>query len=170
MNKRTRRCGIGMGALQAGVVLGAAMLVVGVVAAPANGAINIYETTEDATLLGKIRKGKCRVRGEGGGRYLRATAKSTNRDYELSLTILKWDGYGDEYDFRRGTSNPGVFYLRGRGGPYSNIFAPPGTNRQPACGAGFRGGGERMSVGFLPTPNESFRKGVVLAGTMRCRG
>jgi hypothetical protein len=55
------------------------------------------------------------------------------------------------------------------GGPYSNIFAPPGTDGMPAGGVGFRRGGEKMAAGFLPTPNESFRKGVVLAGQMRCR-
>jgi hypothetical protein len=158
-----------IGALHPTVALVVAMLVVGVMAAPANGAIRIYKTNQQASLLGKIRNGECRVRGEGNNKYFRATAKSTNRDYELSLTILQWDGYRDQYNFRRGTNRPGVFYLEGSGGPYSNIFAPPGTDGMPAGGVGFRRGGEKMAAGFLPTPNESFRKGVVLAGQMRCR-
>lgn len=170
MKKRIRLRGIGTAAIPASVALGVAMLLAGVMAASANGAIKIYETSEDASLLGKIRKGKCRVIREGGNRYFRATAKSTNRDYDLSLTILEWDGYRDEYDFSYGTNKPGVFYLRGPGGPYSNIFAAPGTDGLPSGGAGFRDGGRKVSVGFLPTPNQSFRKGVVLAGMMRCRG
>ena len=169
MHRRIRLRGIGIAAIHASVALGVAMLLVGAMAASANGAIKIYETSEDASLLGKIRKGKCRViRGEGP-RYFRATAKSTNRDFDLRLTILEWDGYRGEYDFSYGTNKPGVFYLRGPGGPYSNIFAAPGTDGLASGGAGFSAGGQKMSVGFLPTPNQSFGRGVVLAGMMRCR-
>jgi hypothetical protein len=133
----------------------------------ADGAIKIYESSKEAPLLGKIKSGNCRVRGKGGDRYFRASAKSTNRKYELEVTILQWSGYGEEYSLAYGTNKPGVFYLDGPSGPFSNIFADkaPGV---PAGGLGFASRDSKMSVGFLPAPNRSNRKGVVLAGTMNC--
>jgi hypothetical protein len=165
-----RGLGIGVAAICATVALGAALLVGGVTAAPASGAIKIYRTNQEATLVGKIRKGTCRLRGRGANRHFRARAESTNGRYVLFLTILYWRGYLSEYRFRFGTNNPGVFYLGGPGGPYSNIFAPPRTTGNPAGGIGFRDRGGKISVGFLPTPNANFKRGVVLAGMMRCAG
>jgi hypothetical protein len=148
----------------------AVALLGGVAAAPASAALKIYETSEEATLLGKIKKGECRVAGRGDDKRFRATARSTNRDYRLDLEISApdWRGYGREYDFRYGAPDEKVFYLLGRGDTYSNAYAPPGLEGQSAGGVAFRSGGGKMSVGFLPTPTRDYRKGVVLAGTMRC--
>jgi hypothetical protein len=170
MTEGMRGLGIGVAAIYATVALGAAVLVGGVTAAPASGAIKIYRTNQQATLVGKIRKGTCHVRGRGANRHFRARAESTNGNYNLALTILEWRGYLNEYRFRFGVPDPGVFYLRGPDAIYSNMFAPPRTNGNPAGGIGFRNRGAKISVGFLPTPNPNFRKGVVLAGMMRCVG
>ena len=143
-----------------------AALVMLTAARPAEGAVKIYETSEEARLLGKIKAGNCRVRRDGNSKYFRASARSTNRDFRLELTILKWDGYGKQYDFKYGTNKPGVFYLGGPGGPYSNIFLSEAAGIDSG-GVGFSGR-SRMSMGMLPTPNESGKRGVVLAGAMRC--
>lgn len=134
----------------------------------ADAAIKIYETSREATLLGKIKHGSCRVRGSGGDRYFRAKAQTTSGAYRLRVVIDGWRGYGSEYDFRFGTSDPGEFHVYGPGGPYSNLYAPPGTQGNDAGGLAFANRGARMSVGFLPTPNESFDEGVVLGGAMSC--
>jgi len=162
--------GLGMAALCAAVALAAAVLVPAVIAAPAEGAIKIYRTNQEATLLGKIEKGTCRLKGKRGDRYFRVAAKSTNRAFEFHLTILYWQGYRNQYDFRYGSNKPGVFYLGGPGGIYSNIHDPPRTEGLPAGGVGFREGGKKISVGFLPASNGNFTRGVVLAGMMRCSG
>ncbi len=161
LHSAAHRCAIG------GLSLAAALAAIVLAAAPADGAIKIYESSEAASLLGKIKSGSCRVRGQGGDRYFRASAKSTDRSYDLEVTILQWRGYREEYTLRYGTNKPGVFYLDGPGGPFSNIFADtaPGVS---AGGLGFARQGRKMSVGFLPAPNDSNRRGVVLAGTMNC--
>jgi hypothetical protein len=148
----------------------AVALLAGVAAAPASSAIKIYQTSDDATLLGKIKKGECVVKKRGGDKFFRARARSTNRDFLLDLEISApdWRGYGREYKFRYGAPDEKVFYLVGRGNTYSNAFAPPGLGGQEAGGVAFRAGGGKMSAGFLPTPTRDLRKGVVLAGAMKC--
>jgi hypothetical protein len=147
--------------------LSALLIAVLAAAASADAAIKIYETSQEARQLGKIKAGKCRVRGRGENRHFRASAKSTNGDYELEVTILQWRGYRQDYSLRYGTNNPGVFYLAGPRGPFSNIFADYASGIS-AGGIAFARGGSKMSVGFLPSPNRSGRKGVVLAGAMNC--
>jgi hypothetical protein len=150
-----------------GLSLGAVLVALALAAASADAAIEIYDTNPEARQVGKIKDGRCRVRGRGENRHFRASATSTNDRYRLEVTILDWRGYRREYSLRYGTNQPGVFYLDGPRGPFSNIFADyaPGVS---AGGIAFARRGSRMSVGLLPAPNRSGRSGVVLAGLMRC--
>jgi hypothetical protein len=45
----------------------------------ASAAIKIYETSEDATYLGKTRSGECVVSGEGNDRFFKATGRTVER-------------------------------------------------------------------------------------------
>jgi hypothetical protein len=100
--------------------------------------------------------------------FFKAKARTVEGGYRLKVIIDEWRGYGREYDFRYGTSNPGEFHVYGAGGPYSNLYAPPGTRGLFSGSLGFARGGNRMAVGFLPTGNQPGDEGVVLAGAMRC--
>ena len=142
---------------------------IGLLIAPgASAAIKIYETSEDAFFLGKIRRGECVVRGEGNDRRFKAKGRTVEGGYRLKVIIDQWRGYNREYDFRYGTSNPGKYHIYGVDGPFSNLFAPPGTRGLLSGSLGFARNGKRMGVGFLPTGNQQGDEGVVLAGFMRC--
>jgi hypothetical protein len=49
--------------------------------------------------------------------FFKAKARTVEGGYRLKVIIDEWRGYGREYDFRYGTSNPGEFHVYGAGGP-----------------------------------------------------
>lgn len=67
-----------------------------------------------------------------------------------------------------GTSYPGEYHTHGADGPFSNLYAPPGTRGLLFGSLGFARNGKRMGVRFLPTGNQQGDEGVVLAAFMRC--
>ncbi|MGH2963028.1 MAG: hypothetical protein ACRDL3_12670 [Solirubrobacterales bacterium] len=154
---------------------GALVLAVAVLAATpasAGAAIEIHPATgETGTPLGTIKKGKCRLEGPKGDKVLADKGKSTDRAFELIVSINQWEGFRDTYQLFFGSEQPANFALVGPGGPYSNLNPIPGTPPGVVAGGAiaFEKKGKRMSFGFFGAPNQDFSQGVSITGAMKCK-
>jgi hypothetical protein len=161
---------------RAGALTGAlALLLAAAIAAPASAApppsVGIYESSEDATLIGKVVRANCRTRRFGSGRSFLATGKTTNGNYKLEVFFPDFAGFGDEYNVSYTSLNPvvgveGIF----DGNDYSTAHPIPGG--EPPQSAGrvlFNESGRRMGVGIFALPNQGWTEGLIVAGSLRCR-
>lgn len=161
-----------------GRALGLAVLatfVLAVVAVPARAEIQLIESSEAATELGKIRKGKCKVRRTSNGeKYFGAIAESTNGRWELTVLVDRgfWGGYREEYSLFYGVAEINVALLDlSTDTAYSTSYSIPGTP-PGVVGAGglkFSGGGRKLGVGAYSVPSQDFTRGVAVAGRMKCK-
>jgi hypothetical protein len=134
----------------------------------AQAAIKIYESSEAATLLGEVRKGKCKVKRTSNGRIFHGGGKTTNGVFTLNVDIYSFKGFGPDYNVPFGVIDPTVD-VESASQDFSNNYAFPGG--QPPGGAGaiaFTRGGAKLGVGVYALPNSDYSQGVVLAGHMKC--
>lgn len=136
----------------------------------ARASIKIYESSEAATLLGEVGKGKCKVKRTSSGRVFHGGGKTTNGAYTLDVDIYSFKGFGPDYNVPYGVIDPTVD-VEGVGNAldYSNNYPFPGG--QPPGGAGaiaFGKRGARLGLGIYALPNADYSQGVVLAGHMKC--
>jgi hypothetical protein len=161
---------------RAGAVAGAlALLLAGAIAAPASAApppsVGLYETSEEATLIGKVTRANCRTRRFGSGRSFLAKGKTTNGNYKLEVFFSSFGGFGDEYNVSYTSLNPtvdveGIF----DGNDYSTAYPIPGGEPPESAGRVlFNESGRRMGVGIFALPNQDWTEGLAVAGSLRCR-
>ena len=140
-------------------------------AGTANAAIQIYESSEAATLLGEVQKANCKVKGKAGNRRFHAGARTTNGAYTLDVTILDFKGFGKQYNVPYGQIATTVDVEgTSSSADFSNAYPFPGG--QPPSGAGaiaFPPSGKRVALGVYALPNLDYSQGVALAGGARCR-
>jgi len=157
--------------LRFGAAAIASLFLLAMFAATAQSAISIYENSEAATFLGKIRKGKCKVKGTGRNKRFHAGGKTTNGAYTLDITILDFKGFGKDYDIHYGDISTTVDVEGTRSADdFSNAFPFPGG--QPPSSAGsiaFARGGDKVGAGAYGLANADYSRGVAVAGKMRCR-
>ena len=118
----------------------------------------------------KIRSGKCVVEGRRPHREFAMFGYSSDRTYELVLTVLDWTGFDDTYLFVNGSRRPGTFHLfnRAAGTEFSNSFPfPPSPVDSPAGGVRFHHHGATMTVNLVGH-NEAASDGVYLRGSVKC--
>ena len=133
--------------------------------AVASATVKVYESSEQATLLATYKHGACSFSGSGKTKVFHLYAE-TKTGWRWTVTISHWAGYDETYHFKFGSKNPGYWNLKGPGGPYSNLFAPPQTGGLGAGGITvFK---DKISVGILPSGNKKGDEGVVIAGQMPC--
>lgn len=139
----------------------------------ADAVIKAYESNEEATYLGEIRRGNCRLtRRPNGDRTFSAGAKTTNRAWDFGVFFSDFRGYGRTYDIRYGGSNPTVdFEEFPSGRDFSNNWPFPGGRPPDSSGQiQFTRGGRKLGIAtYPPLPNRDYSQGVILAGTMKCR-
>lgn len=147
----------------------AAALLLGASAA-AQATVKVYESSESAALLGKVRTAKCKLKRDRDGRFFIASGTSTNDDFILNLNILDWHGFKREYKFYLGAADPN-FFLSAPYGLFSNTYEIPGTpsGTLPAGGVEFRRGGKVVRLGVYLAPSSDLESGVVFAGGIKCR-
>ena len=137
----------------------------------ARASLKIYESSEAATLLGEVKKGKCKVKKTSSGRRtFHGGGKSTNGAYTLGVDIYGFKGFKREYQVPFGVINPTVnVESTAAGGPdYSNNYPFPGTPPPSAGAIAFGKGGAILGLGIYALPNPDYSQGVVLAGHMKC--
>lgn len=150
-----------------------------VVVAPARAEIQLFESSEAATKLGTVRKGKCKVRTANGRKYFGALAESTNGRFDLVVVIDPpiWRGYRKVYPLFYGDANVWVGLTDHHTDTrYSTSFPIPGTP-PGVVGAGrvkFFGGGRKgrrkLGVGAYSVPGErDLMEGIAVAGRMKCK-
>ena len=132
--------------------------------------VKIYDDSESATLLGQVRKATCKLKRDQDGKYFLARGETTKGDLGLTVNILDWQGFREDYDFFLGVRDPN-FFVSGSSGVFSNTFEIPGTppGAIPAGGAEFRRGGEMLRFGVFLAPSSDLTSGVKFAGGMKCK-
>ena len=154
-----------------GLILAASLLIAAFTSSAARAAINIYESSEAATLLGSVTKGKCKVkRTSSGRRIFHGGGKTTNGAYTLGVDIYDFKGFKREYQVPFGVINPTVdVESTAAGGPdYSNNYPFPGTPPPSSGAIAFGKRGAILGAGIYALPNPDYSRGVVLAGHMKC--
>lgn len=144
----------------------ASILLIGLTPAGADAAIRIYENSEAATYLGKIKKARCKVVRDRN--HFHAAGKTTNGRYEFGVDIYDFTNFRRDYLVPFGVINPTVD-LEGAGQDYSNNYPFPGG--QPPGSAGeiaFGKRGAKLGVGVYALPNADYSRGVALAGALDC--
>jgi hypothetical protein len=137
-------------------------------AGTAQASIKIYESSEAATLLGEVKKGKCKVKRTNAGRVFHAAARTTNGVYTLNVDIYSFKGFGPDYNVPFGVIDPTVD-VESATQDFSNNFAFPGGQPPPGAGAiAFAKRGAILGLGIYALPNSDYSQGVVLAEHMKC--
>jgi hypothetical protein len=137
-------------------------------AGSAQASIKIYESSEAATLLGTVKKGKCKVKRTNAGRVFHGGGKTTNGVYTLGVDIYSFRGFGPDYNVPFGVIDPTVNFESATQ-DFSNNYPFPGG--QPPYSAGsiaFAKRGAILGLGIYALPNSDYSQGVVLAGHMKC--
>jgi hypothetical protein len=136
----------------------------------ARASIKIYESSEAATLLGEVRKGKCKTKRTSNGKVFHGGGKATNGAYTLDVDIYDFRGFKREYQVPFGVINPTVnVESTAAGGPdFSNNYPFPGTPPPSAGAIAFGKRGAILGLGIYALPNPDYSQGVVLAGHMKC--
>ena len=146
----------------------ASIILIGVLApSSAGAAVKIYRSSEDATVLGKVTRAKCKVKREG--RLFRAVGKTTNGVYKLDVFILGFRGFGPDYNVPYGVITPSVdFEGVTNGEDFSNSYPFPGGMAPPSAGAiAFGRRGARLGIG-VGLPSADYSQGVLLGGSLNC--
>ena len=170
-----RRCSSVIGLALLGLLLVFALLTNSdrsAAAGPATGKeISAYENSESATFLGAVTKMKCKLKQKGKTQTFHAAGKTTNGVYGLSITILKFKGFGKHYPVPFGVLSPNVaFEGVANNSDFDNAFPFPGGTPPPG-GAGeiaFAAKGKRVGLGIYSLPSQDYRQGVALAGGAKC--
>jgi hypothetical protein len=138
-------------------------------AADAPASVKIYDDSESATLLGKVRKAKCKLKRDRDGKFFIARGDTTNGNFSLDVNLLDWQGFREKYKFFLGVVDPN-FFVSGSSGLFSNTFEIPGTppGAVPAGGAEFRRGGKILRFGVFLAPSSDLSSGIKFAGGMKC--
>jgi len=172
MQDRSGRHAVRGRASRLGLVVIAASLAIAVTPSASSAAVDIYESSEAATHLGKIKKAKCAVKGRGQNKEFRASGESSN-GWELDVYIYEgfWGGVGDKYTLFFGVREVGFDLYAPDATLYSNQFAIPGTPPGIVGGGAidFSRQGKRMGIGFSAAPDRTFTRGVVFAGGLKCK-
>jgi hypothetical protein len=138
---------------------------------PTGQEISAYENSPSATFLGEVQKMKCKLKQHANGKTFHAGGKTTNGDYGLNITILRFKGFSKHYTVPFGVLSPDVsFEGIANDRSYSNVFPFPGGTPPPG-GAGeiaFSGGGKRVGLGIYSLPTRDYSQGVALAGGAKC--
>jgi hypothetical protein len=136
----------------------------------AHGAVKVYDDSESATLLGQVRKAKCKLKRDQDGKYFLARGESPNGDFSLDVNILDWQGFKSDYTFYLGVQDPN-FFVSASYGVFSNVFEIPGLppGSVGAGGAEFRKGGKILRLGAYLAPSSDLSSGVKFAGGMKCK-
>jgi len=165
----------GRNARRAAVVAIVALLGLAVAGSQASGAVHVYLSHpnhgDDAKLVGKVPKSKCRVLGSGSHKRFVAHGSSTNNAIDLSVRIgpSAWQGFGHQYKLYSGDSETaflGVIDVDADyDGYYTNAYAVPGFEGFPVGGIRFSDGGAKLHIGSYYGPNRANPKyGIVLSG------
>ena len=119
---------------------------------------------------GQVRKAKCKLKRDQDGKYFVSRGESTNGDFDLTVNILDWQGFKQDYTFYLGVQDPN-FFVTASYGVFSNVYEIPGTppGAVGAGGAVFRKGGEMLRLGVYLAPSSDLSRGVAFAGGMECK-
>jgi hypothetical protein len=136
----------------------------------AHATVNVYDDSESATLLGQVRKAKCKLKRDQDGKYFVSRGESTNGDFDLTVNIRDWQGFKQEYTFYLGVQDPN-FFVSASYGVFSNVYEIPGTppGAVGAGGAEFRKGGKVLRLGVYLGPSSDLSRGVKFAGGIKCK-
>jgi hypothetical protein len=153
----------------AGVALSSLLLLAfGAGVARAN--IFVYENSDQPKLLGEVHKMKCKVKTlKSKKKIFRAGGKTTDGVYGLSIGILDFRGFGEEYNIAYGSQATSVeFEGISNSTDFSNVFPFPGTPPPSAGTIAFGGKGARVGVGAYGIPTQDYSRGVAIAGGAKC--
>src|SRR4029078_12751219 len=94
---------------------------------PPGSEISVYTNSENPALLGQVRKMKCKVKEKNGKKRFHAGGRTTNGVYGLTVTILGFKGFKQDYTVPFGVLSPAVDF-EGLSNPsdFSNVFPFPG--------------------------------------------
>lgn len=126
---------------------------------------------DDAKLIGKIPKAKCRVKGSGGNKRFVAVGSSTNNAIDLHVKIgpKAWQGFDHKYTLYSGDSETAFLGVvdadANYDGYYTNAYAIPGFDGFPVGQIRFSGGGSELHIGSYYGPKRSNPEyGIILGG------
>jgi hypothetical protein len=154
-----------------GALLAVALVVPATALAAGAHEINVYGSSGGITA--KFSSAECSTgkSKESGSRFFHAHSVSTNRNYELYVTVFSFKGFKEEYEISQGPIDPNpavIFQDTGGTREYGNRFEPP----FPSPGFGeiaFRQNGKLLGVGYGPSMySRDLSDAVFLTGVVRC--
>jgi hypothetical protein len=163
-NLRHRRLGLGVatGAVALAFVPGVAHPIAAGAAKGPSGITIKRNDGSPGVLLGKIRKGECRL--SHGAFHFRAG----NQKLSLEVELDKWKGFHHRYLLTVGSPGRVFVVIRGNNGSYSSDYAIAGSKAGTVTVVTFRRSGKVISVGTPDLPNFNFSGFLYVRGAASC--